>query len=47
MEPKEKRYIIDNIGKKSPSEIARDLGLKERKIKKFLEKIKTEIAQKE
>ncbi|MFC1624160.1 hypothetical protein ACFL28_02415, partial [Candidatus Omnitrophota bacterium] len=32
-----KRYILDNIHKKSVKEIARDLNLKERKIKRFLE----------
>lgn len=38
MKPEHKKYIIENIHKKSLKTISRDLGIKERKIKKFLEK---------
>jgi len=34
----QKKYILDNINKKSIKELAEDLGIKERKIRKFLEK---------
>lgn len=40
MNPEHKKYILDNIGKKSVKEIASHLSLKERKIKKFLEQNK-------
>ena len=40
MNPEQKKYILDNVGKKSAKEIASHLGLKERKIKKFLEQNK-------
>lgn len=36
MKSEEKKYILDNVGKKSAVQIARDLGLKERKVRKFL-----------
>lgn len=36
MKPEDKQYIFDNIGKKSVKQIAKDLGIKEKKIKKFL-----------
>ncbi|MGE5280299.1 MAG: tetratricopeptide repeat protein [Deltaproteobacteria bacterium] len=38
MDPVHKRYILENRGQKSVSELARDLGLKERKVRKFLER---------
>jgi len=38
MKPEHKKYILDNINKKSIKEIAGDLQLKERKVKKFLKK---------
>lgn len=38
MKPGDKKYILDNVDKKTVNEIARDLGLRERKIRKFLEK---------
>ena len=43
MKPEHKKYILENIEKKTITEIARELDLKERKIKKFLsqENIKT------
>lgn len=37
MQPKQRRYILENIGKKPIREIAQDLKLKERQIRKFLE----------
>lgn len=37
MQEKDKKYILENIHKKSTKEISKELGLKERKIKKFLE----------
>lgn len=37
MKPKEKKYILDNAAKKSPKEIAKDLGLKERRVRRFIE----------
>ena len=43
MNPEHKKYILDNIGKKSANEIASHLGLKERKIKKFLDASKNNI----
>ena len=36
MKSEQKKYILDNLGKKSVKEIAKDLGIKERKVKKFL-----------
>ena len=36
MKPEHKQYILDHAGKESIGEISRKLGLKERKIKKFL-----------
>src|SRR3990167_6473599 len=40
MDPKDKKYILENIGRKSAAEFARDLGIKERKVRKFLESVK-------
>ncbi|MFC1624164.1 tetratricopeptide repeat protein [Candidatus Omnitrophota bacterium] len=40
MRQEHKVYILENIGKKSIKEIARELNLKERKIKRFLEEQK-------
>lgn len=40
MRPEDKKYILDNISKKSIQDIARDLQVKERKIRKILEKEK-------
>jgi len=40
MNPEHKKYILDNIHKKSINKIAQELGLKERKIRRFLEKQK-------
>jgi hypothetical protein len=37
MDPKHKKYILDNACKKTPKEIAAALGLKEKKVKKFIE----------
>ena len=37
MNSKEIKYILDNIGKKSPQEMAHSLGLKERKVRRFIE----------
>lgn len=42
MNPEHKKYILENIGKKSIQNIARDLGLKERKVKKYAETLKSE-----
>lgn len=36
MKQEHKRYILNNIDRKSVDEIARNLNIKERKIKKFL-----------
>ena len=38
MKPEQERYILDHLDHKSPAAIAKDLGLKERKIKRFLER---------
>ena len=38
MKPEDKRYILENINKKSTKEIARRLNIKERKVRKFLKK---------
>ncbi|MBN3038479.1 MAG: tetratricopeptide repeat protein [Candidatus Omnitrophica bacterium] len=38
MRPEDKKYILENIGKRPVSEIARDLSIKEKKVRKFLEK---------
>lgn len=38
METKDKKYILKNINSKSIKEIAQELNLKEKKVKKFLEK---------
>ena len=40
MKPEHEQYILKNIGRKPAEAIAKDLGLKERKIKRFLEKQK-------
>ena len=40
MNDREKRYISENIDRKPISQIAKDLNIRERKIKKFLEKQK-------
>lgn len=37
MKQEEKKYILENFDKKSAKELARELGLKERKVKKFLQ----------
>ncbi|MDD5449443.1 MAG: tetratricopeptide repeat protein [Candidatus Omnitrophica bacterium] len=37
MNPEHKKYILENITKKSIRELASDLGLKERKVRKFVE----------
>ncbi len=39
MKSEYKKYILDNMNSKSPKEIARDLGIKERKVKKFISTI--------
>ena len=36
MDRREKQYILQNAGKKTLREIASELGIKERKVKKFL-----------
>jgi tetratricopeptide (TPR) repeat protein len=46
MKPKDKRYIQENIGKKSAKDIAQELGLKEKRVKRFLEKEGAKKAQK-
>ncbi|KPK42993.1 MAG: hypothetical protein AMJ78_00005, partial [Omnitrophica WOR_2 bacterium SM23_29] len=38
MNPEHKKYILENINKKSIKEISQELDLKERKIRKFLQK---------
>ncbi|MCK5013991.1 MAG: glycosyltransferase family 39 protein [Candidatus Omnitrophica bacterium] len=38
MKTQYKQYILENTNKKSMKEISKDLGLKERKVRKFLEK---------
>jgi len=38
VDPSHKKYILENLARKSPAEIARDLGLKERAVKRFLER---------
>lgn len=38
MKPEHKRYILENIGKKSIKGISQELGLKEKHIRRFLEK---------
>ncbi len=40
MKPEDKKYILENINKKSIKEISQELNIKERKIRKFLEKEK-------
>ncbi|HQP11123.1 MAG TPA: hypothetical protein PKV41_07065, partial [Candidatus Omnitrophota bacterium] len=40
MRPDQEEYILKNIGWKSAEAIAKDLGMKERKIKRFLERQK-------
>src|SRR4030042_5284946 len=47
MKHKHKEYILENINKKSIEQIARDLGLKERKIRQYLKGVKTETAKTE
>src|SRR4030043_52856 len=42
MKSEHKKYIEANIGKKPIGQIAKELGLKERKIRKYLESIKVE-----
>jgi hypothetical protein len=46
MNPENRKYILDNIGKKSIEEIASYLHLKERVIRRFLEKEKVVLAKK-
>jgi len=38
MRSKERQYIIENMARQSTREIAEALGIKERKVRKFLEK---------
>jgi tetratricopeptide (TPR) repeat protein len=38
MKPEEKEYILKNRGLKTPAAIASELGMKERKVRKFLER---------
>ena len=38
MNPHQKKYILENAGKMSVQDLARELGLKERKVKRFIEK---------
>ncbi|MBN3038157.1 MAG: tetratricopeptide repeat protein [Candidatus Omnitrophica bacterium] len=42
MDPQQKKFILDNLNRKSAQEIARELGLKERKIRKVLQKAREE-----
>ncbi|HNX90513.1 MAG TPA: tetratricopeptide repeat protein [Candidatus Omnitrophota bacterium] len=39
MDAEEKKYILSNFNKKTPKEIADALGMKERKVRKFIESI--------
>ncbi len=41
MKPEHEQYILENISRKSAEAIAKDLGLKERKVKRFLERQKS------
>ena len=41
MDQSQKRYILDNIDKKPIERIAVELNIKERKIRKFIERHKT------
>jgi DNA-binding Lrp family transcriptional regulator len=43
MQEKDKKYILENASKRSVKEISEKLGLKERKVRRFLE---TEEARK-
>jgi len=45
MKDENKKYILENIGKKTVKEIARSLGMKEKKIRNFLEKHKKNASQ--
>lgn len=38
MDQDQKKYILDNIGRKSIDKLARELNIRERKIRKFIEK---------
>lgn len=38
MKPEQKKYILENRGRKTTKQLAADLGLRERKVRKFLEK---------
>ncbi len=38
MKPEDKRYILENIGRKSVKRIAGELQIKERKVRKYIEK---------
>ena len=40
MKPREKQYILEQIGRRSISEMAQNLNLKERAVRKFLDRIK-------
>ena len=40
MTPEHKKYILENIHKKSAQKLARELNIKERKVRKFLEQHK-------
>ena len=45
MKPEHERYISEHMGRKTSEEISRDLNLKERKVRKFLEKQKGKESQ--
>ena len=45
MKQEHQQYILENISRKSAEAIAKDLGLKERKVKRFLERQKNKDAQ--
>lgn len=45
MKPEHKKYILENINKKSIKDIAQDLGIRERNIRKFLEARGQDIPQ--
>ena len=45
MRPEHKKYILENINKKTIKEISRELNLKEKKVRRFLEKDKEKKKQ--
>ena len=45
MKPEHEKYILENVARKPPGAIAKDLGLKERKVKRFLERQKEREGQ--